>query len=322
MAAAALGISGAASAQDAQKLYDNGLKEMREGRYDAGCPAIEQSYKLDAQPGALFTLAACYARWGKSYTAVQRYRAFLTEVEKLPPAERDKQQERVKAARDKLVELEAEVPTLSMSFAAPPPTGTTVEVDGRTLTPSELAKPLKLDPGEHRVLVKTVEGDVKEYKQKLEPRAPLHLTLVTPTAAPAAEAGSSDEPTSTADAGAGLHPMFVGGLVVGGLGLASIVVGAVTGGLVLGKKGEVDENCQDVVCNGAGMDAVDQASTLATVSNVTLGVGIAAVAAGLVLLVVAPTGDTEAEPAAVGLAVGSAAGDPASVTMGIRGAWQ
>jgi hypothetical protein len=322
LAAAALGVSGAASAQDAQKLYDAGLKDMREGRYESGCPAIEQSYRLDAQPGALFTLAACYARWGKSYTAMQRYQAFLGEIDKMPPAERDKQQERIKAAREKLAELEPEVPTLSMSFSTPPPTGTTVEVDGRPLSPSELATPLKLDPGEHRVVVKTVEGDVKEYKEKLEPRAPLHLTLVTPTPAPATESDSTEQPAEGGGDGAGPQPMVVGAFVVGGIGLASIVVGAVTGGLVLGKKSVVDENCVDVVCNATGKDAVDQASTLAMVSNLTLGVGTAAVATGLVLLLVAPTESSEAEPEAVGWAVGSAPGDPSSLTVGIKGAWQ
>jgi hypothetical protein len=317
--AAALGFGGSASAQDAQKLYDGGLKDMRDGRYDTGCPAIEQSYHLDPQAGALFTLAACYARWGKSYTAMQRYQAFLGEIDKLPPAERDKQQDRVKAAKEKLAALEPEVPTLSMSFSSPPPAGTTVEVDGRVLSPAELATPLKLDPGEHRVVVKTVEGDVKEYKEKLEPHAPLHLTLVTPAPVAAPTAAPNAEPAEPS--GPGPEPMMIGAFVAGGVGLASIVVGAVTGGLVFAKKGTVSDNCADTVCNAQGKDAVDQASTLALVSDITFGVGLAGVAAGVVLFLLAPSPAEESPPAAVGLAVGSAPGDPRSVTVGIQGAW-
>ena len=116
---------------------------------------------------------------------------------------------------------------------------------------------------------------------------------------------------------------MIGAFVAGGVGLASIVVGAVTGGLVFAKKSTVSDNCIDTVCNAQGKDAVDQASTLALVSDITFGVGLAGVAAGVVLYLLAPSQAPveESPPAAVGLAVGAAPGDPRSATVGIQGAW-
>ena len=65
-----------AAAQDlaaAEALFSKGLADMEAGRYDAACPAIGESYRLDPRGGTLFTLAECEAKAGKIATAVARY---------------------------------------------------------------------------------------------------------------------------------------------------------------------------------------------------------------------------------------------------------
>ena len=70
-----------------------------------------------------------------------------------------------------------------------------------------------------------------------------------------------------------------------GVGAAGVVVGAVAGGLALGKKADVEERCTEVgdgfECDQEGLDDADAGKTLATVSTigfiggaVVLGVGV------------------------------------------------
>jgi hypothetical protein len=79
--------------------------------------------------------------------------------------------------------------------------------------------------------------------------------------------------------------------VVGGVGIAGLAVGGIAGRLALGKKGIVDENCQDLRCNEEGLAALDSGKTLATVSTVGFAVGLAGLATGVVLVLSAPSGN-------------------------------
>src|SRR6185436_17789381 len=70
-------VTVSARADDAQALFDRGLKDMLAGRYSTGCSLIAESEKLDPRPGTLFTLAECYAKAGKLATALAHYGDFL-----------------------------------------------------------------------------------------------------------------------------------------------------------------------------------------------------------------------------------------------------
>src|ERR1700733_1971568 len=72
----------AASAQQdlaaAEALFNRGLADMTAGKYDTGCPAIGESYRLDPRPGTLFTVAECESKWGHYATASARYDDYLS----------------------------------------------------------------------------------------------------------------------------------------------------------------------------------------------------------------------------------------------------
>ena len=76
--------------------------------------------------------------------------------------------------------------------------------------------------------------------------------------------------------------------VAGGIGLAGLVVGAVTGVLVLDRKATVDDECRGHVCSKEGKEAADSGQTLATVSTIAFGVGLAGIATGVTLILTAP----------------------------------
>ncbi len=82
-------------AQDrAAALFDQGLADMLAGKYDTGCPALEESYRLEPMAGALFTLAECEAQWGKSPAALEHYEQFVASLTEMQQAQRVKHEPR------------------------------------------------------------------------------------------------------------------------------------------------------------------------------------------------------------------------------------
>lgn len=315
-AAVALGTVADGAAQDAQTLFDRGLEAMMAGRYESGCPDIERSYRVDPQPGALFTLAACYERWGKLHQATERYQQFMDVVRGLPGAQRTKQQARVAATREKMAELLPQVPKLELAFSEPPPPEVLVTLDGQSIPPAELGQERLVDPGQHEIEVRTPDGRVDRLTVTLEPGQARTVALQLPTAF------DDEEPGAAADVDGGWTGLHTGAVVAGGLGLVGLVVGGVTGGMVFAKKGEVDDGCVDNVCTAEGWAAADDGKSLAMVSNVGFAVGGVALAGGVVLWLLAPSlGEPEQEAAGVRLDVGGVAGDPASATVGVLGSF-
>jgi hypothetical protein len=284
VAAAVLLVAAPARAEPTpQQLFDEGLKEMLAGSYQSGCGKLARSYERDPQPGALFTHAACLARWGKLQSAAERYEEYLAVVGKLPPDKRKEQSERAANAAAKLKELKAQVPTVTVELSSAP-AGTRVEIDSIA---REAGTPLPLDPGKHVVRAVTTTGDDREETVDLQVGEARRVQL--------SFADLFTPPPPKEDDG-GPDGLLVGAFVAGGVGLAGLVLGGVTGGLVLSKKSVVDDNCQDVVCNQAGLDAAEEGKTLGTVSTVGFVVGGVGAAAAIVLFVMVATdgGDGEA----------------------------
>ncbi len=75
--------------------------------------------------------------------------------------------------------------------------------------------------------------------------------------------------------------------VIGGIGVALIAGGSVSGALTLSMQSELDDDCMDSrLCLSSESDTIDTAQTLAVLTDVLLGTGIAALVTGAVLLFV------------------------------------
>jgi tetratricopeptide (TPR) repeat protein len=75
--------------------------------------------------------------------------------------------------------------------------------------------------------------------------------------------------------------------VIGGIGVALIAAGSVTGALTLSQQSELDDTCSETrLCPPSESDNIDTAQTLALVTDILLGTGIAALVTGAVLLLV------------------------------------
>jgi hypothetical protein len=211
--------------------------------------------------------------------------------------------ERVSAAQKAALAPQVPYVTLVLHNA---PAGTTVKWDDMVFNLPALGVPLPVNPGQHVVttqvpggagIVTRVSVDRAERKQVELKVGPQGGAKESPTPANPAEpavASPGAPAAQQADAGTGPGSRRIWIYGAAGLGAAGIVVGSITGALVLGKKGTIEDNCTDTRCNAAGKDAADSAHSLGLVSTIGFGVGIAGLATAAVLFFTEPKASASA----------------------------
>ena len=184
-------------------------------------------------------------------------------------------------AKERIDELGQRVPRLELDLPDPFPDGAVIELDGEILPARRHRESLALDPGPHRVVLLVPNHQPQGEDVELSEGQRLRLTLSVGPEEP------RPEPMIVPIAAEGLGDVQIAGLVVGALGVLSVTAGAITGGLVLDRKATVERLCIDDVCSDpAGIEAAQSGHDLATASTVTFAVGGAALAAGIIMLIV------------------------------------
>jgi hypothetical protein len=247
----------------AQSLFDEGRRLMDEGRYAEACPRFADSQRLDPGGGTVLNLALCYERSGKLALAYATYNDALSLaiVEHRP--------ERETFARERIAALTPRLPHLRVRVSAAD--GARVSLDGSDLPPSGWGLPVPVDPGRHTIdatapgcepfetAVTLGEGETREVAIEL-------AQSVERLPVPAAERPLPREGTRRS-------PAF---FVLGGLGLASVGVSAVTGFMALSAHQSVEQKCDvshGVCTDPTGIDDAQRAHTMAWVSTWTLAGG-------------------------------------------------
>lgn len=312
IAAALLAPPLAAHADDgtekAQALFDKALELMEAGNYGAACPPLERSYTLDPRPGALFTLAECELKRGRIARAFARYDEYLEMYAALPPDKRAKQGDRIKVARAARDALDKRVPRLKIVLPAKMPKGMVVERDGAVFDPKMSDFAVPVEPGPHRIAATT--PGMKPWEQLVDVPEGASIIVVVPAAdgvaaPPRAERKAAPVAPPAPAPPKGPSPQRVAAFAVTGVALAGFVVGAITGGMAIAKKGVVDANCgiagDPTACNHEGKLAADSLKSLGLVSTVGFGIGVAAAVTGTFLFVTEPT---DHPPGATGAIVG------------------
>jgi hypothetical protein len=272
-----------AEVQEADALFRAAQKLLSDGKTHEACEKFERSQALDAGLGTLLNLAKCHQKEGRTATA----RAEFDAAAKLAAARGAEDQDRADYARKQATSLDGQVATVKLDL----PAGTTsVQVDGRAVTPAEWTAPIALDPGEHAFVV-VGPGTAPRRASITVPAGPGTLSLAVPLAVLGAEREPSGEhpdehrvePIDAEDPHAGRR---VAGFVVAGAGLSGVVVGAVFGARALGKKSDEKAHCSGNFCDPAGLALDSEAHGAAAISTVAMGVGLAAASVGVVLVVV------------------------------------
>jgi hypothetical protein len=281
----------------AQALFDKGVADLEAGRPETACPAFAESQRLDPRAGTLFALADCEAAQGKIASALGHYHEYLGLVSRLSPDQQERHAERVELARTQVEALQHQVPTLVLALSASAPAGMVVERDGVVLQGAALGVALPIDPGEHvvvsrapgvpeeRITVTLAAGDSKRLELPFRP-APPPVTAPPPAPPTTEKTSAPPEPATADDAGSSQRTW---GYLATGLGAAGLIVGTITGALVLDRKATVTDECPTRdTCSKEGKEAADSGQSLAAVSTIAFGIGLAGVGTGVTLILTAP----------------------------------
>jgi len=283
----------------ADALFRRGREDAEREKWAAACPKFAESQRLDPAPGTLLNLADCEEHTGRIASAYEHYKSAIETM-----AATD---DRIPFAKQHMASIEKNVPHLTLLVAPGFPDGAEIRRDDVELRTASFGVALPVDPGPHVILV-TAPGRVgRKTVISLAPGEARTLTLDAgpvganppPTSGDGSTLGGATGPTHADSAG----PRRIAGLIAAGVGLAGVVVGAVAGGLVLGKKSIVDDpnHCDQSThaCDQTGVNAASDGRSLSVASTVAFTVGAAFVAAGAVLYFTAPsTGPSASRPSA------------------------
>lgn len=274
---------GANDAAVAEALFEEGKRLMAAKQYATACTKFAESQRLDPGIGTSLWLADCYAKNGQLASAWATFK----EGEAIAQKQRDP---RAALAREEASKL---APSLSKLTIDVPPAarvpGLELRRDDVVLGPPLWGTPVPSDGGPHRIAAsaphkKRWEGQV------IVPREGGSTRIEVPVLEDAPEAPAVAAPIDRVevdDAGRGQRTL---GIVVGGLGVAGLVIGTIFGLQVKPKADEANDQCAGDRCTQAGVDIRNDARALATVSTVSFVAGGALLLAGGVLFFTAPHG--------------------------------
>lgn len=267
----------------AEALFRSGRELMAAEKYAEACPKFAESERVDPKPGTLMNLALCHEKTGKTASAWAEY------LEAAETARRVGENTRERVARDRAAALE---PTLAhVVIDADPTSAVQVALDDRALGPGAFGTAIPIDPGDH-VLHASAAGK-KTFLQSFSVTVgaePIHLRVpaLDPDVGPEAKAlpGATlpESPPPPANPRGEISGRALAGYVSGGAGLALVGVGAFFGVRAFAEKRTVDENCGQVYCYQAGLNAIRALKTAEAVSTLTIAGGVAAIGGGIYLV--------------------------------------
>lgn len=216
----------AADRQAGRAAYGLGVRAANDGQWEVAREQFQRAYDLARAPVILFNLGGAQRRTGHLLAAEQSFARFLEDV-----TEGDGARHR-EAAQESLEEVREAIPTISLTVDRLQP-GDRVALDDRDVDHTELADPLRVDPGRHRIEV--WRGEVSLARADLElveaERRDVHLEVPPPPPDPAdvAVVAPAPDPIAPPPEEPGRVGLWVGVAV----GAAVLVAGAVVLAVVL-----------------------------------------------------------------------------------------
>jgi hypothetical protein len=286
---------GAAAADTAasEAAFREARKALQSGNLAVACPLFEKSLSLDPSVGAALNLGDCEEKAGRLADAVTHYRQAM---DLMAPAD-----DRRPLAAARVQAHEPRVPRLSVRLARTAPPGVRIHRNGVELDRTALGTPQPVNPGTYAILVEADGRATKRYDVTLIERQTVDVevdagpplspspgesaTRPAPTPAPSPAATARTSPPAN-ESPRRSSPSRAPAYVALGLGGAGLVTGAVAGIIALGAASTTHDHCPTGVCpSQADVDTAERAKTMSVVSTVGFGVGLAATAFGVYLLV-------------------------------------
>lgn len=302
--AAGLLLSGDAGAQGgdqsaiAEDLFRQAKALMDQKKYKEACEKFEGSQRLDPSTGTLLNLADCNEKQGKLASAWGQFSEAATLAKRAGTPDRAAvAQERAKALEPRLSRVRLNV-------------GEKTKVPGLQIFRDDIALDSATwnglsatDTGKH-VFRATAPGKL-EWKQIIDvvgegkatdvnvpplADAPVEAKPEVKTAPTATETAPPPPPPPPPDT-----TLKTAGFVVGGIGVVGLGVGAIAGGLASSQWSSAKDKCPNNLCKDASAQSdAEGAKSKATLSTVGFVAGGVLLAAGVTMILVAPSSNAPA----------------------------
>ena len=269
--------------EEARASFDEALGLIAAGDYTAALDKLQRAAVYKRTPQLRSNIALCYEKLGRLVQALGEYRIALADAE--PSSDVAKEAQRAITA------LEPRIPTLAITlgenFAA-----AVVTVDGKATSLAAMEEGLAVDPG-----VRVVEAHLAGYANfRREVRlseaehetVEVQLVKRAPVASPPA---STPLPATTATVAPpapseGRSVMTTAGWVVTGIGAASLGVSAYFYSRRASSISALEAVCGAgrKTCPASAHDTYTRGKSDTIIGNATLGLGLAGVLTGVILV--------------------------------------
>ncbi len=254
----------------AREQFGQALALQTAGDWAGALALLKDVAAVKATPQVRFNIALCEEKLGRLVAALGDYELAAAD------ARAEHAEQVAEEVEGRLELLRQRIPKLTVKRGAGAEAAI-IAVDGVSVGDQVIGTPMPTDPGPHTVEAKApgfkpFRTSVRVAEQQSE-TVEITLEAEPPPPAVVAPVGARSE---------GRSPLP--GYVIGGIGVASLGASAVFFGLRAGKISDLDKACQDRQCPISAQSDIDAGKMYTTVANVTLAVGVAAIAGGLVLV--------------------------------------
>jgi hypothetical protein len=270
----------------ARVIAQEGLDFYDKGRYGEALDRLERANKLVEAPTLTLMIARCLQKLGRLVEASERYLEVTRTKLDMRASDLFK-----KAVIDATKEREAlmpMIPTVTVVVEGAGPGDVAVTLDGKLVPPALIGVKRLINPGKHRIEARQGElSDLEEISLATGESKTVTLALKPPPKAP----------VKVEARGSGGTQRILGFIGIG-VGGAGVVTGIVTGGLAASKGSDLEaKGCVEGHCLKSLRGEVATYNTLRVVSSVGIFAGAALAAGGVVLLLTAPKGASDASGA-------------------------
>ncbi len=271
---------GSSGSSAAETLFREGKALLDAGKLEEACRVLDESDRLETAGGTLLNLASCYERLGRYASAERALKkaALLADAAERPDAKQ--------FIDDRLAAVAPNVSSLRVKL---PPSRrrktTVVEIDRTRVDVRGDTTSLRVDPGDHELLVDTEGSPVW---RKTVTVAGAGKTVDVEVDGVAALSGAPRAPEKTPArrgvAPAALEPVGIVGVALGG-GL--LIGGGVLGAFAMDAWSDASQRCPATSCSDAvGVVRAGDAATYGNTSTALFVSGAIVAATGVTLLLV------------------------------------
>lgn len=305
---AALALASApASSQDntafAQQRFTRGAGLYEQRSFGPALDEFRASLALYGSPNTRLYVARCLRELGRLDEAISEFERSMREA-----ADRAPTDPRYSATRDaaqtEMLAIEPQVGRLTLTIPDPP-AGVVMRVNDREIPREALGVAFPVMPGRLRIVVESMETETATREAEVAAGREVTVGVVLQRR-PQRPGGQAELqrpvlPVASPSRGFSRNWSWVGF----GVGAAGLIGFAAFGASANGIFSDLQTRCGNTTCPPSEQGSVNQGRTFTTAANVSLGVGIAGVVAGVVLLIVGRSPNADRPAPRVSLQVGT-----------------